>query len=193
MAEASSNSRRDLRPWKSLSEEVLLTAPPWLEVIRERVELPGGRVLNDFYRIVLPSFAMVVPVTPAGEVVLVRGYKHGLKRVNLSPPAGLLEPGEEPLAAARRELLEETGYASGDWTALGGYVVDGNRQCGTMHLFLARDVVRERPPREDELEELNVELLSRERVLGALRRGEIGNLAGAGGVALAFLMALHGP
>lgn len=182
----------DLRPWKSLSEEVLLAAPPWFAVVRERVELPTGRVLDDFYRIVLPAFAMVVPVTPAGEVVLVRGYKHGLRRVNLSPPAGLLEPGEDPLEAARRELFEETGYASDDWAALGEYVVDGNRQCGTMHLFVARGAVPARPPRDDELEELDVELVSRDRVVEALRRGEIGNLAGAGGVALALVMALHG-
>jgi ADP-ribose pyrophosphatase len=176
--------------WKSLGRQVLLEARPWFEVIREQVELPGGRVLNDFYRIVLPDFAMIVPVTPEGQVVMVRGYKHGLGRVNLSPPAGLLEPGEEPLAAARRELLEETGYATEDWRFLGRFVVDGNRQCGTMHLFVARGVRRVRPPVIDETEVLRLELLSPERIKQALRQGEIGNLAGAGGSALALLLAL---
>jgi ADP-ribose pyrophosphatase len=176
--------------WKSLGRQVLLAAPPWFEVVRERVELPSGRVLDDFYRIVLPDFALVVPVTPEGRIVLVRGYKHGLGRVNLSPPAGLIEAGEEPLAAARRELLEETGFASDDWTSLGRFVVDGNRQCGTMHLFVARGARRVRRPLADETEELCVELLGREALKDALRRGELGNLAGAGGSALALLLAL---
>ncbi|HEX5271586.1 MAG TPA: NUDIX hydrolase, partial [Gemmataceae bacterium] len=180
-----------IRPWKSLGRQVLLARRPWFEVIRERVELPTGRILDDYYRIVLPDFAMVVPVTPGGEVLMVRGYKHGLGRINLSPPAGLLEPGEEPLGCARRELMEETGHASDDWSALGRFVVDGNRQCGTMHLFVARDVRPVRPPREDELEELSLERMAPARVLEALRRGEVGNLAGAGGVALALVLALQ--
>src|SRR5438105_4376406 len=136
-----------LAPWKSLARQVLLTAPPWFEVSQEKVQLPSGRVLNDFYRIVLPDFAMVVPMTREGKVVMVRGYKHGLGRINLSPPAGLLEPGEEPLRAAQRELLEETGYVTNDWTFLGKFIVDGNRQCGTMHLFVAHNVEHERQAR----------------------------------------------
>jgi ADP-ribose pyrophosphatase len=175
--------------WKSLGRQVLLAAPPWFEVIREQVELPSGRVLDDFYRIVLPDFALVVPLTPEGRIVLVRGYKHGLGRVNLSPPAGQIEAGEGPLAAARRELLEETGYASDDWESLGRFVVDGNRQCGTMHLFVARGARRVRRPRADETEPLRVELLGPEGLKEALRRGELGNLAGAGGSALALLLA----
>ncbi len=181
-----------LRPWKTLGSESILSALPWLEVFREQVELPSGRVLNDFYRIVLPVFAMVVPVTPEGKIVMVRGYKHGLGRINLSPPAGLLEPGEAPLAAAQRELLEETGYASDDWSSLGTFVADANRQCGTMHLFVARDVHSRRPPDDDELEELHLDLLSPEQLVRALRDGEIGNLAGAAGVALALVLALLG-
>jgi len=179
-----------LAPWKCLGREVLLAVPPWFEVIQERVELPSGRILDDFYRIVLPDFATIVPVTPEGQVVMVRGYKHGLRRVNLSPPAGLLEAGEEPLAAAQRELLEETGYAGDDWSSLGKFVVDGNRQCGTMHLFVARGVRRVRAPIPDEMETLRLELLSPEQLKLALRRQEIGNLAGAGASALALLLAL---
>src|SRR5579871_1550323 len=93
------------QPWKVLSRDLLLSAMPWLNVYREKVQLPTGRVLDDFYRVVLPDFAAVVPITPTGELVLVRGYKHGLGRIALGTPAGMIHPGEEPLAAARRELL----------------------------------------------------------------------------------------
>jgi ADP-ribose pyrophosphatase len=178
--------------WKTLDRDLILSSPPWLDVYRERVQLPTGRVIHDFYRVVLPDFAVVVPVTDAGEVVMVRGYKHGLGRVNLSPPAGLLNPGEEPLAGARRELLEETGYEAEHWEPLGSYVVDGNRQCGTMHLFLAKGARQVRAAHDDEMEPLRVELLSRARLVEVLRAGEIGNLAGAGSAALALVLGLAG-
>jgi ADP-ribose pyrophosphatase len=170
------------------ARHLLVSAAPWLRVYREEVELPSGRVIDDYYRIVTPDFVATIPVTETGEVVLVRGYKHGLGRVTLSPPAGLIDSGESPLAAAKRELLEETGYEAPEWEQLGSFVVDGNRQCGTMHLFLARQARQTRHPLEDEMEELHIQLLSREQLVQALRAGEIGNLAGAGAAALALLL-----
>jgi ADP-ribose pyrophosphatase len=179
-----------LRPWKTLGSKSLLSAPPWLQVFREQVELPTGRVLDDFYRVVLPDFAMVVPFTTDGKIVMVRGYKHGLGRMNLSPPAGLIEPGEDPLATAQRELLEETGYQADEWTFLGKFVADANRQCGTMHLFVARNARLSCEQREDELEELSLEVMEPSRVISGLCNGEVGNLAGAAGASLALVLAL---
>ncbi len=177
-----------IRPWKVLQRDLLLSGMPWLNVYREKVELATGRVLDDFYRVVLPDFVIVVPVTTAGELVMVRGYKHGLGRVTLSPPAGMLQPGEDPLAAAKREMLEETGYTGAEWKMLGKFVVDGNRQCGTMHLYLARQVHWQQASQEDDAEELEVELMSRQRVVEALQTGEIGTLAAASAVSLALTL-----
>src|SRR5207253_5518562 len=116
--------------------------------------LPTERIIYAFSPVVLPDFAAVSPVTEAGEFVRVRGYKHGLGRAALSVPAGLMHPGEPPLDAARRELLEETGYEAADWKRLGTFVVDGNRQCGTMYVFLAKNARPTRPPQQDDTEEL---------------------------------------
>jgi 8-oxo-dGTP pyrophosphatase MutT (NUDIX family) len=92
--------------------------------------------------------------------------------------------------AAQRELLEETGHTSSHWKPLGTFVVDGNRQCGAMHLFLARDASNTQPPREDAHEELEIELLDREQLVTALRTGELGNLAGASAIAMALALEL---
>jgi ADP-ribose pyrophosphatase len=185
-----SNDPQSIQPWKALDQQLLLSAPPWLSVYRERVQLPTGRIIDDFYRVVLPHFAAVVAVTAAGEIIMVRGYKHGLGRVALGVPAGLMHSEEPPLDAARRELLEETGYEAAEWQSLGTFVVDGNRQCGTMHVFLARDARPTRPPQEDEMEELQVELLTREQLLEALRAGEIATLASAAAVTLGLAFGL---
>ena len=147
---------------------------------REQIALPGGRIIDDFYRVVLPSFVEIVAVTESGHWIMVRGYDAGLGGVTLSPPAGMLDEGEDALAAARRELLEETGYAADDYRPLGSYVVDGNRQCGTMHLFLATGVRLVQSPEANDCEPLDVELLTREQVIDALAGGEIGALASTG-------------
>ena len=116
-----------LDSWKLLQTTQVFCAAPWLTVRCDTAELPGGRIVDDFYRVVLPDFAVVVPLTDANEMVMVRGYKHGLGRVSLSAPAGYVDPGESPLEATKRELLEETGYAASEWHELGRFIVDGNR------------------------------------------------------------------
>jgi ADP-ribose pyrophosphatase len=174
-----------LRPWKVLGADLLLAAPPWVSVYREQVELPSGRVLDDFYRVVLPDFAAVVAVTSEHQLVMVRGYKHGIGRIVQSVPAGLVDQGESPLDAARRELLEETGYSALLWHSLGSFTVDGNRQCGTMHVFAAQDARWTQPSRSDEAEELQVELMPPASVVEALRKGDIPHLATAAAVGLA--------
>lgn len=176
-----------IRPWKLLSVDLCFSASPWLEIYRETLQLPRGRVIDDFYRIVLPDFASVVAITTDGALVLVRGYKHGLGKVVLSVPGGHVQEGESPLDAARRELLEETGYTADNWADLGRFVVDGNRQCGTMHLFVARDAVRTKRPLADETEELEVDLVSQASAVEAIRHGEIEHLASAGALALTIL------
>src|SRR5262249_22486623 len=107
-----------------------------------------------------------------------------------SVPAGLIQPGEPALDAAQRELREETGYEASEWKKLGTFVVDGNRQCGTMHLFVARNARATVAPQQDDSEVLQTELLERDRVLEALRTGDIATLAGAAAVTLAFVLGL---
>ena len=176
-----------MKPWKLLETTQLTTVLPWFQIFQEKVELPGGRILDDFYRIVMPEFAMVVPVTPAGELLMVRGYKHGPRKICLSAPGGMIEPGESPLEAAQRELLEETGYQAAEWRSLGNFVVDSNRQGGTAHLFLARDVTQIASRRPDDAEELRVELMHPRHFTEAIHKGEIITLATVTAVALAMI------
>lgn len=166
----------------------MLSARPWLEVYREKVELPDGRTLDDFYRVVLPEFAIAVPMTRSGEMVMVRSYKHGPRRITLSAPAGFINQGESPLQAAQRELLEETGYGASEWHHLGSFVVDGNRQCGTAHIFLARNASRVAPAdNPDPNEVVEIELMSPRLFFQALSEGDVALLATVGAVCLAVL------
>lgn len=182
------DGNQELAPWRTRDSSEVIKVAPWFHITKEEVELPSGHVIDDFYQIDMPDFATVLASRPDGQFVLVRGYKHGVGQVTLMPPAGMIEPGEAPLAAAQRELLEETGYTSSHWQSLGAFVVDANRGCGQMHLFLARQAEQTTAPRDDETEVLSVELLSLAELREALLAGELKNLAALAAAAMCFVV-----
>jgi ADP-ribose pyrophosphatase len=159
-----------------------------MEVGEERIELPDGRTVDGFLWIRTREFAIVVAVTPEGEVVLERSYKHGPRRVATSLPAGYLEEGEAPVDAARRELLEETGYESDEWRSLGSFTVDGNYGVSTEHAFLATNARRTHGPGgagHDDLEEIELLTLPLGDAIALIERGEVAQLSSAAALALA--------
>ena len=174
--------------WNTLTTTELLVRDPWLSIYQERVRLPTGRVVDDFYRIALPSYVIVVPFTENDEIVLVRGYKHGPRRVSLCAPAGMIEPNESPLQAAQRELLEETGHTAESWTCLGSFVTDANRQCGTAFVFLASQSRKiSEPQHDDEMERLEVVRSSPISFFSAVRQGDVALIPVIAAVSLAIV------
>jgi ADP-ribose pyrophosphatase len=161
-----------------------------MDVGVERVELPDGRIVDEFLWVKTRDFAIVVAVTPDGRVILERSYKHGPRRVATSLPAGYLEEGEAPLEAARRELREETGYEADEWKALGSFTVDGNYGVSTEHAFLAtnaRPVSDAGGSGHDDLEEIELLSVPLSDAIGLIGRGEVVQLSSAAALALAAL------
>jgi len=138
----------------------------FLSLRRDRCRLPDGRLSPDMYFLELRDFAMTVAVTAGGAVLLSREYKHGAGEVTYTLPAGFLEAGETPEAAARRELREETGHDGDTFEPLGAHLVFPSLSAARGHFFLARDVRRVAEPHPDEFEAIEVVPV----VLEALRR-----------------------
>ncbi len=108
------NTINEERKWKVLESEYLIRRP-WLTARRDRAELPDGRINNEYYVLEYPDWVNIIAVTEDGDIVLERQYRHGLGNTCYELPCGVIEKGETPLEAAKRELLEETGYAGGQW------------------------------------------------------------------------------
>ncbi|MGQ9370778.1 NUDIX hydrolase [Azospirillum sp. ST 5-10] len=161
----------DLKPWTILSSRDVYTHEPWLKIRVEDLELPDGRRVA-FHQVDMRAYVIIVPETADGRFVMLRQYKHGPRRVNVNFPAGTVEGDEAPLACAKRELLEETGYAADDWTDLGGYVALGNQRGPYGRLFIARGCRRVAEPDSGDLEDMRVETMSRDELLVTAARGD---------------------
>lgn len=161
------------RPWTVLDSRDLVDADPFLKLRVETVELPDGRRIGDYYQLDMPSFACVFAETAEGRIVVYRQYRHGPRRVGLAFPGGHLSPGEEPLDAAKRELLEETGMEAAAWADLGGYMVNANQGGAVSHMFHATGCRRVAEPLSDDLEDTEILHLTREELLAAIGRGEM--------------------
>jgi ADP-ribose pyrophosphatase len=160
------------KPWKLISSRRDASFRIFdLRTDRARSPRTGG--VYEFYILESPDWVNVIPVTPNKEVVLIRQYRHGTKEVTLEIPGGIVESQDTPENAARRELLEETGFAESQLVPLG--IVHPNpaflnNRC---HTYLARDVTRVKNQEQDEKEDIEVLLRPLDEIPRLIREGEI--------------------
>ncbi|MBP3678695.1 MAG: NUDIX hydrolase [Bacteroidaceae bacterium] len=157
--------------WKTLSSEYLIKRP-WLTARRDKVQLPDGRILDEYYVLEYPTWVNVIAITKEGDMVLVRQYRHALGRTNFELVAGVLEKGEDPLVAAQRELLEETGYSGGEWKELMQLSANSSTMTNLTHCFLAEGVEKTALQNLDASEDLEVYVFSQEEVKQKLQQGD---------------------
>jgi ADP-ribose pyrophosphatase len=147
-----------VKEWPEVAHESVANCRVF-SVERSIAESPVDGVRHKFYRINSGSWAQIVPVTKDGDVVLVRQYRHGARKITLEMPAGLVDLGEDPAEAALRECLEETGYRARNPISLG--VVNPNPAlfANRLYAYLATDVVPERTIQNVGAEETEVVLV----------------------------------
>ena len=160
------------RPWDELEREEIQDCKVF-RVQRSLVRAPRTGAVHPFYRIDCVDWVHVLPITPDGDVVMVRQWRHGQQAVTLEIPGGMVDAGESPVEAAARELLEETGFRAARVVALGGLnpnpALFGNR----LHTFVAEGCVREAAIRNDGTEETEVELVPLADLPRLVREGRI--------------------
>lgn len=164
--------KKDKRSWSVLKSEYLFRRP-WLTVRRDHVRLPNGVENEEYYVLEYPDWVNVVALTEDGRFLMERQYRHGLGRTCYELCAGVMEAGEEPLEAARRELLEETGFGGGEWTYYMALSANASAMNNLSHTFVAKGVRRLADPDPEATEDISVHFLSVDEVRDLLLAGDI--------------------
>lgn len=162
----------DDKKWETLSSEYIVRRP-WLTARRDTVKLPDGKVNPEYYVLEYPDWVSVIAITTDGQFVVERQYRHGLGLTHFELPAGVCEKGEQPIDAARRELLEETGFGGGQWAELMQLSANPTSHTNVSHAFIAKGVVPISEQHLDDTERLEVFLITREELIAILSRGEM--------------------
>jgi len=175
--------------WVTLSRKTIFESKPYLRVEMHHIQLPSGEIIHDWPWIDSPDYVNIAALTESKHVLAFRQFKYAVQAETLAAVGGYLKPGEDPLAGAKRELLEETGFVSDHWRSLGKFVVDGNRGNGHAHLFLAQNAHKVTGIVSDDLEDQDLLFLSLDEVKEALAKGEFKCLPWQTVMSLALLLA----
>ena len=139
----------------------------------DRACSPRTNRTHDFFVLESSPWVNIIPLTPKDDVVLVNQYRHGIQSVTLEIPGGLVEPDDTPEEAARRELLEETGYRYESLIPLGTVHPNPAIQNNLCYTFLARGVYPAERQNQDEREDIEVVLKPLSEIPRLIREGTI--------------------
>ena len=147
---------------------------PWLTVRSERVELPNGNQIPEYYVFEYPDWINVIAITKEHKFVFVRQYRHGLGETSFELCAGVCEKEDpSPLVSAQRELLEETGFGNGEWTEYMTVSANPGTHTNLTHCFLATDVEQVTTQHLEDTEDLTVHILTLDEVKELLETDQI--------------------
>ena len=158
--------------WDIICSEYLYRSP-WLTVRKDMVRTEKGITIDDFYVLEYPTWVNVIAITADGLFIIERQYRHGIGQEVYEICAGVCEKDEEPIDAAKRELLEETGFGGGRWSLIGKYAPNPNSMNNWCYSFLAENVVQMKEPRQEPTESISVYQVSEDELKKLMTTGQI--------------------
>ena len=161
------------RKWKVLASEKLLSRGTWMNLRQDRVQLPSGSIVPEWFVLEFPDWINVIAVTRDGHIVMEDQYRHALGQTHFELPAGVIDPGETPLEAAKRELSEETGFGGGEWSLFMKVSPNPTNHTNFSYTFLATDVEPIGTQHQEATEDIRVHLLTPDEVCEILTSGQI--------------------
>ncbi|WP_205942428.1 NUDIX hydrolase [Pedobacter sp. SYP-B3415] len=159
--------------WKKLDSRYLVNEK-WATLRVDTCELPDGIVKDDYYVLEYPDWVNAIAVTADGEIILVQQYRHAADIISLEVPGGVIDAGEEPETAIRRELLEETGYSFEKCELIATLYANPATSTNRTFTYLLTGGIKTHEQHLDEHEILEVSLHRPEEVKTLLMENKIG-------------------
>lgn len=160
------------KPWRVLKSSFALR-DNWLTIRSDKVVLPSGQ-LSDYHTMVCPDWVSIMAITVDARLVLVEQYRHPIERTIVEFPAGSVDAADKtPLDAAKRELLEETGYISDEWHFLGACAANPARQTNQSFGYLTFNAKKTGASKPEETEFIRTKLVPLEEFRRGLQTSDI--------------------
>jgi 8-oxo-dGTP pyrophosphatase MutT (NUDIX family) len=174
----------EIRAW-TVNGSSTIIKDSWIDLRADDCTTPAGVNVSPYYILRYPDWAHSVCLDDADRICVVSQYRHGAARVMMELPGGVVEAGEDPLAAAQRELLEETGIRAHQWRACGNFSPNPATHTNRFHVFACR-VGSIEAPRPDPSEDIRHRFLRRDELKRAIDSGEFGQLLHIGALCRAL-------
>lgn len=162
---------RDLR-WKKLASDKVYS-DRWFQARADKCEFPDGRIIEPYYVVELPNWANIFVVTSDEKIVLVRQYRYPVDQVTYELPGGVIDRGEDPKAAAIREMKEETGFHSDEVEFVCQLSPNPAINNNTAYFFLAKNAIPGEKKSFDAFEDIDICLFTKEEFLQLLRENKM--------------------
>ena len=156
--------------WKTLeSESIFKTGIVTLD--KQKCEMPDGRIMPSYYILRFPDWVNIIPITKDKQIVLIRQYRHATGEIHWEVPGGAVNHGEAAEIGASRELLEETGYASGRLIKVAENFPNPALQDNRIHTYIALDCELQGLQKLDPFEEIEVHVISMDELKRSIVEG----------------------